>query len=479
MESHLQDLVEKFFKIGCVKFGCFTLQSGMQTPIYFDLRGIVSYPQLMSDVSDLMFEILPENKKNFSRICGVPYTALPIATCISLKQNIPMLVKRKEAKDYGTKKMVEGIFNEGDKCLIIEDVVTSGSSILETVESLKTIGVEITDAIVLLNREQGGEENITKHGITLHSVFTMSQILEVLRDRNKISAGTVSSVMQFLSENQVSNIAKKTVGDQDKSTDSNGIVKALSFQKRAELCTHPVAKKLFTCMAEKKTNLVVSVDLTSASEIYDIIEKVSPFVCAVKTHVDIIKDFSQDFATKLKQLSEKHNFVIFEDRKFSDIGSTVKNQYAEGVYHICEWAHLVNAHPIPGPGVIEGLKEVGLAKNRACLLVAEMSSAGTLATGDYTKETVKMAKEHEDFVIGYICQKNLTSDPKFIHMTPGVQLHAGQDNLGQQYLTPRVAICEHGSDSIIVGRGIIRNADPVAQAKRLRDEAYAAYQERL
>lgn len=480
MESRHKNLAQKLFDVGCVKFGCFTLKSGIQAPIYFDLRVIVSFPQILSDVADLMFEMLPEDKRNFSRICGVPYTALPIATCISLKQNIPMLIKRKEAKDYGTKKMVEGIFNKGDKCLIIEDVVTSGSSILETVQSLQTIGVEVTDAVVLLNREQGGEANITKNGITLHSVFTMSQIMDVLRETNKISPSTVSSVMQFISENQVlPPVTKKnTVIDKDNLTNSS-VVKALSFQKRAELCKHPVAKKLFTCMAEKKTNLILSVDLTSVSEIIEAIEKIGPFVCAVKTHVDIIKDFNNDFPVMLTKLSEKHNFVIFEDRKFSDIGSTVQNQYAGGLFRICDWAHLVTVHPVPGYGVIEGLKDIGLPNGRACVLVAEMSSSGNLAKGDYTTEAVKMGAEHDDFVIGYVCQNNLTFDPKFIHMTPGVQLVPGKDNLGQQYLTPRVAICEHGSDAIIVGRGILKNPDPVEQAKLLRDAAYSAYEERM
>ena len=143
-------------------------------------------------------DFIKEKNLEYDHVCGVPYTALPIATLISVENSKPMLVRRKEAKGYGTKKMIEGKYSAGQNCLIIEDVVTSGSSILDTVKDLRAEGIEVTDAIVVVNREQGGVKNIAEQSVRMHSLFTLSYLLNVLKDAGKIEEKTVVSVAKYI-----------------------------------------------------------------------------------------------------------------------------------------------------------------------------------------------------------------------------------------------------------------------------------------
>lgn len=148
-------------------------------------------------------EYIKQKKLTCDHVCGVPYTALPIATLISIKNSKPMLVRRKEAKDYGTRKMIEGKYNAGDNCLIIEDVVTSGSSILDTVKDLRAEGIAVTDAVVVVDREQGGAANIAENSVRMHSLFTLSYLLNVLQEAGKVEEATVQSVAKYIAGCQI------------------------------------------------------------------------------------------------------------------------------------------------------------------------------------------------------------------------------------------------------------------------------------
>lgn len=147
----------------------------------------------------------------FDIICGVPYTALPIATTVSVKINTPMVMRRKEAKDYGTKKLIEGCFKDGDRCLIIEDVVTSGSSILETVKDLKESAICVKEAVVLLNREQGGEQILAENNVKMHALLSLTQLMQFLLQEKCITEEVCASVKQYLAQTQVQTTIPKTM----------------------------------------------------------------------------------------------------------------------------------------------------------------------------------------------------------------------------------------------------------------------------
>jgi uridine monophosphate synthetase len=174
MDKH--KLIAELQAIGAIKHGSFTLKSGVISPIYIDLRGLISYPKLLQSVANLMWQQVKHLKIDL--LCGVPYTALPFATALSLELNKPMVMVRKEAKDYGTKQRVEGHFEAGQSCLVLEDVVTSGMSIMATVDQLKAVGLQASYVVTLVDREQGGRENLINHGCEFYSVFTLRELLD-------------------------------------------------------------------------------------------------------------------------------------------------------------------------------------------------------------------------------------------------------------------------------------------------------------
>ena len=166
------------------------------------------------------------------------------------------------------------------------------------------------------------------------------------------------------------------------------------------------------------------------------------------------------------------------------------------MHKISSWSQITNAHPVPGPSVVSGLASVGLPLGRGLLLLAEMSTKGALAKGEYTEEAVRMARANRDFVFGFIAQRRMEGvglretesfdeNEDFMVLTPGVGLESKGDNLGQQYKTPRTVILEEGCDVIIVGRGIYGKLESgnisfvQAQAARYREEGWKAYEERL
>uniref|UniRef100_A0A668V2F1 Uridine 5'-monophosphate synthase n=1 Tax=Oreochromis aureus TaxID=47969 RepID=A0A668V2F1_OREAU len=456
-------LILKLHDENGVKFGEYKLKSGLLAPIYIDLRVLVSHPALTNQVTTLIYERVQEEGLQFHSVCGAPYTALPLATVICSRHELPMVIRRKEAKDYGTKRLVEGSLRQGDTCLIIEDTVTSGTSILETAEVLCKEGLKVTDAVVLMDREQGGVEMLASKGIKLHPIISISQLLRVLQAAERIDAQTAQSVHKFIQDNNT--FSPKNGSDSPASKKLQ-----LSYSDRAELPNlHPPASKLLKIMEEKQSNLCVSSDVTNSEELLQY-SRINSNLQSV--HV------TTTFIQKVQALAEKHDFLIFEDRKFADIRNTVKHQYEGGLYQISSWSHIVNAHAVPGPGVLKGLSAAGKPLGRGCLLIAQMSSQDHWLLL-FCVAQVQMAEEHSDFVMGFICGSKLTERPEFIHMTPGVQMQAGGDLLGQQYTTPEEVVYNKGSDVIIVGRGILAASDRAEAAELYRKSGWDAYRKRV
>lgn len=354
--------------------------------------------------------------------------------------------------------------------MIIEDVVTTGSSVLETTKDLRAEGLVIEDAIVVVDRQQGGEKSLSNNGIKMHSLFTLAYLIETLRDEGKIEEELAKTLNDYIS--------KKPLGETKPSKSSRIL---MPFSKRADVAKNETAQILFNIMETKKTNLCVAADVTKTEEILNLAESLGPYICILKIHVDIIENFTQDFVKSLKTLADKHKFLLMEDRKFADIGNTVGLQFSSGIYKIADWADLITVHSLPGAGLLKAIKEsANKNKSLGIFLLAEMSSEGNLITNEYSSKTLEMANEYAENITGIVAQSSeLISDPGMIQLTPGCKLEESGDNLGQIYNTPENLIGVRGADVAVVGRGIFTSKNPVEVAKLYRSKLWDAYEQRI
>lgn len=194
--TNLARLADGLLDAGCIKFGEFTLKSGIVSPIYIDLRHLVSYPDLLSQVASAYLPLL--KSLSFDRLAALPYAAIPIATAISLQGGWPLIYPRKEVKSYGTKAEIEGEYRPGDQVVVIDDLVTTGGSKFEVIEKMTRAGLYVEDVLVLVDRQSGADLALSQAGYRLHSVFTLSDLLGYWQNAGKISSVQASEVRSFL-----------------------------------------------------------------------------------------------------------------------------------------------------------------------------------------------------------------------------------------------------------------------------------------
>ena len=199
-DTHLASLADGLLSAGCIKFGDFTLKSGLQSPIYIDLRQIISHPKLLAEVAQAYLPII--SNLQFSRLAGLPYAAIPIATAISLAGNYPMIYPRKEAKPYGTKAEIEGEYHAGETAVIIDDLATTGGSKFEAIEKLTGAGLVVKDVVVLVDRQSGAKESLEQAGFNLHAVLTISALLDYWESAGKVEKDKIEATRKFLKQNK-------------------------------------------------------------------------------------------------------------------------------------------------------------------------------------------------------------------------------------------------------------------------------------
>ena len=167
-----------------LKFGEFILNSGKKSPYYVDLRQAISDPMTMDLIANCLVRII-ENEvgtDSFDKIMGVPTAGIPFTALVCQKLSVPMLYYRKERKDHGIGKKIEGRMVANDRVLMIDDLITSGKSVLQVAEAVREQGGQVFELVVLLDREQGGREQILSSGIRPHVLFNVSDAFQWLNE---------------------------------------------------------------------------------------------------------------------------------------------------------------------------------------------------------------------------------------------------------------------------------------------------------
>lgn len=421
----------------------YTLKSGAKTNIYINLKDLIKFPYLLSAItvemsaminSTMNNTIAYQSWKDTVSLCGVPYGAIPLSTNLSIIMNLPQILVRKEgAKGYGTKKRIEGLI-KGNSVIIIEDVVTTGTSIKETIQLLLEEGINVLAAYSIVHR---GDKSTSR----------------IIVDNTDSAYNTSFVPYHYLYH------IEELVNQQ-----------SLSYYDN-------IMNKIQT----KKTNIILSYDISindndeidSYSNLLNLLNGIHNEIIGLKIHPEILC-LNKDEIIKLKIICERLGLFLWIDRKYNDIGNTVIKQL-EYYLECC------NAISISPTGGIQNKLLVSDDYNHINkFILMEMSSANN--TFDLNVRNTMLHQYLEILELNpkvksstaIICQdeeliKWLTSK-KIVTIRPGINLDNHNDGLNQQYTHPNSI--RYPSTMYVIGRGITSSPNPLESAREYKKSLY-------
>lgn len=419
----------KLIHLGIVQYGSFTLKNGTQSNIYMDLRQLVNYPQFFKYLTKLLFMQYPQLLETFQtnslcKLIPIPLGGLPFGFHLAAQEGVPLLMIRDKSKDHGLKRMIEGVIEPGDEYYIIEDVITSGKSINDALDIISP-HLESTYKTIICICNRSGMETM-RDGIPIYSIFKLDEL-----------DGFITS---------------------NTPTPKDGIINYFKY-------TTPFANKLYSLALEKHSNLIISCDFMTNSEILELLAMIGDYIIAVKLHIDILEASSfQTFITELNKLKATMNFLVIEDAKFADIDSIMIEKINHSQLDIKGIADSITIHGISGLSILEGDKLVIPG-----IIVAEMSSSNNMISADYSSNIIHHIRtcntQQEPSpspsplsLGGLVCQDGVPQllEPfEILTMSPGINLNItiNSDGQNQRYSMPNLRNNRLGL-FWIVGRGI-------------------------
>ena len=404
-------LFSKLYGLEIIKYGTFTLKNGTTSNIYIDLRKLINYPCIFSLILKIIKLLYPsllldENIK----LMPIPMGGLPLGNYISFTENIPQIMVRDKVKDHGTRNLIEGVITPLDKYIIIEDVITSGTSVKETLTKLQPQEFIYHAILCICNR--GNIQSICD--IPVLSVFTIDEFMQYLD-----SVRTVS------------------------------IVPKQYFKLGNYFSNH-----LYHLAIQKQSNLILSCDFMSIETIIKIIEKLGHYIVGLKLHLDTLSQYNtnSDEFNHILQLQTKYNFMIIEDAKFGDIETIILDKMASLVGTGID---ALTIHALAGLSILTSPK---LNTSLAPIIVTEMS-CNNLIDSEYPSRVIETIRSQENPNLGgLVCQSKvpkLLESFEMLTMSPGINFDNKNDDCNQNYTIPNVKNNKLGL-FWIVGRGITK-----------------------
>ena len=188
-EEMKAELCRVLNKIGALEFGTFKLTSGKTSPYYIDLRIVPSFPDAFQKVCDLYVKLIEKDLgvEKFERVAGIPTAGIPFASLVAYQLKKPFLYIRPKARLHGRERRIEGILMPGDRVLLVDDLITTGKSLRKAVAAIRAEGGVVTDAVVLVDREEGGKEKMAKDDVLLHYLLRASEAASALYEMGVIT----------------------------------------------------------------------------------------------------------------------------------------------------------------------------------------------------------------------------------------------------------------------------------------------------
>lgn len=378
-------------------------------------------------------DLVVKLEKEGGYVAGLPLGGVPLATLVSHLSEIKLLLIRKKPKDHGTSRIVEADLEQETDVVLVDDVLTTGSTVRDTLELFKKSGapIKVVGVVCVVNRCEGCLDKVPGTDIPIYSVLSLEDLLNANR-RPK-------------------------------------------FTRRAT--TNPLTRYLFGLMEGKRTNVCWSADVDSPEKLLEVFRQVAPHLAIIKLHFDAIPGLTRQHVAAIIHIAEQYQVMIMGDRKFADIGSTVKKQLACNLGTTA--MQCCTVHTVAGPAAINVLDE----HNISSVLVAQMSNAGSITDDEFFKSyyasaTKSMASKNSTAVLGLVCQSRADCDAGdgFVYMTPGVHQDCSTDGHDQRYRDCNKAIAIQGNDVVIVGRGIHDVSNHLEAVKRYRKAAWEAHE---